>query len=961
MAEQIGVNINFTDTGLKEIDKNLANVSKEIKEIGKSASDALGNTNTSAGQLGTSFGSLSSILSVAGGALAGFSIAEFGLNAIQAAERLKVLKDTLKRVSEGDADAANSKFAELAKIADELGIKNNELVGTYNTLATKGFKPTGDEMRKLIDIAKASNKDIDQLAEAVLDAQTGEFERLKEFGIKASKANGEVSFSFNGVTKTVKDTADEINKAVLSFGNMASIQGVAASQSDGLTAAQNRLSNAQEALFANIGSLGIGAASGFVGAISSMVSATNDAIFPQQALNREFDATLSAVINTQNTVPKLVDRYDFLKKQTSLNKKEQAEMNGLISELSGLYPDAIGQVDAFSKILDINTDIIRSNNKEQRESLLELTRLKLIQEETTNATLRESVQGLRLNKETGENVVTILTDVGEITERTSVNQGKNNQNLITANTAFIKSNDEIAKFKKIIDQLTKNETVTIEKNTEAKKKNVAASGDDKEAKKKADELAKLIEKAKADAEKANAKIGESNEEIILKQKALELKNLADEQKAIVDLAKSLGKKVDVSKEFGLRQLAIEEEFRAKIRAARQKDIETAVDVKAITEPLKNALNDIDFAQFKDKSNNALAKALLDPKSFEDEFKKVNKSAELGAEELSAIIQNLVTTVDGDLSKISNPLERLKLEILKAFKIDEKQLELIIDTFSQLTSSIFAFYKAQNDAAVKASEDKVKRYDADIAATEKRLDVELARQKEGSANNVENEKEKLKTLQSERDAADKKGQEAKEKATKLQLIQDGIQQGSALVTTIANIYSGFSKLPIVGLILGIAAVASFILAFSAAKSKVTKLKGGGRMGGNLHTEGGNDMGNGYETERGEWVVNGKDSSEQDKFISRVNAGEFRGKNLDAILSKDNPLLLAVRQSRSAVKMNHENERQIMSIAFSQAIANQTKQLIDHDITKPVIVPTAEGYMEIERDLRGNTRKRITKVN
>jgi hypothetical protein len=37
------------------------------------------------------------------------------------------------------------------------------------------------------------------------------------------------------------------------------------------------------------------------------------------------------------------------------------------------------------------------------------------------------------------------------------------------------------------------------------------------------------------------------------------------------------------------------------------------------------------------------------------------------------------------------------------------------------------------------------------------------------------------------------------------------------------------------------------------------------------------------------------------------------------------------------------------------------LIDHDITKPVIVPTAEGYMEIERDLRGNTRKRITKVN
>lgn len=33
---------------------------------------------------------------------------------------------------------------------------------------------------------------------------TGEFERLKEFGIKASKENDKVKFSFKGVTSEVK-------------------------------------------------------------------------------------------------------------------------------------------------------------------------------------------------------------------------------------------------------------------------------------------------------------------------------------------------------------------------------------------------------------------------------------------------------------------------------------------------------------------------------------------------------------------------------------------------------------------------------------------------------------------------------------------------------------------------------------------------------------------------------------
>ena len=59
---------------------------------------------------------------------------------------------------------------------------------SYITLANRGIKPTKEEIIKLGDLASSQGKDFNQLAEAMLDAQTGEFERLKEFGIKASKS-----------------------------------------------------------------------------------------------------------------------------------------------------------------------------------------------------------------------------------------------------------------------------------------------------------------------------------------------------------------------------------------------------------------------------------------------------------------------------------------------------------------------------------------------------------------------------------------------------------------------------------------------------------------------------------------------------------------------------------------------------------------------------------------------------
>jgi hypothetical protein len=49
----------------------------------------------------------------------------------------------------------------------------------------RGIKPTKDELINMSDLASSQGKSLNMYVEAMLDAQTGEYERLKEFGIRA--------------------------------------------------------------------------------------------------------------------------------------------------------------------------------------------------------------------------------------------------------------------------------------------------------------------------------------------------------------------------------------------------------------------------------------------------------------------------------------------------------------------------------------------------------------------------------------------------------------------------------------------------------------------------------------------------------------------------------------------------------------------------------------------------------
>ena len=57
----------------------------------------------------------------------------------------------------------------------------------FTKLVALGLNPSQRAMESYGNTAAAMGKDLSQMIEAVADAATGEFERLKEFGIKSKR------------------------------------------------------------------------------------------------------------------------------------------------------------------------------------------------------------------------------------------------------------------------------------------------------------------------------------------------------------------------------------------------------------------------------------------------------------------------------------------------------------------------------------------------------------------------------------------------------------------------------------------------------------------------------------------------------------------------------------------------------------------------------------------------------
>lgn len=137
---------------------------------------------------------------------------------VEVQREFDVLNSSLKTVT-GSSAAAEREMAWLKDFAKETPFGLAQATQGFVKMKALGLDPTRAALTSFGNTASAMGKDLNQMIEAVADASTGEFERLKEFGIKAKKEGDNVSLTFQGVTKTIGNSAREITQYLEDIGN----------------------------------------------------------------------------------------------------------------------------------------------------------------------------------------------------------------------------------------------------------------------------------------------------------------------------------------------------------------------------------------------------------------------------------------------------------------------------------------------------------------------------------------------------------------------------------------------------------------------------------------------------------------------------------------------------------------------------------------------------------------------
>jgi hypothetical protein len=262
---------------LGKLKKQLDDVGDKAKKAGKDTGDAFGGMGAVAAKVGP----------IIAGIFAADKIVGFTKEVLAVTAEFQKLGAILKNTL-GSNSAAQGALTRIQEFAAQTPFSVQELTQSFVKLANQGFTPTNAQLRKLGDLASSTGKNFDQLTEAIIDAQTGEFERLKEFGIRASKAGDQVTFTFKGVQTQTKFTNEAIREYLLSLGDLQGVSGSMAAVSGTLGGQISNLGDAWDSLLNSIGTRLAPVFSGALKLTAEFLGALNDLFKGDEQKAKEF-------------------------------------------------------------------------------------------------------------------------------------------------------------------------------------------------------------------------------------------------------------------------------------------------------------------------------------------------------------------------------------------------------------------------------------------------------------------------------------------------------------------------------------------------------------------------------------------------------------------------------------------------------------------------------------------------
>lgn len=200
-----------------------------------------------------------SLTPIAAGVIAAFAtgaVVAFTNKLIEVQREFDKLNSMLQTAT-GSAEGRDAAFAALQEFAAKTPYDLAQVTKAFTQLVNLGLTPSERALTSYGNTAAAMGKNMGQLVEAVADAVTGEFERLKEFGIKSSAQGDKVVFTFRGMKTEVENSASAIEGYLMALGEN-QFGGAMALQAATLDGAISNLADSWDSLYRTISSGGVG-------------------------------------------------------------------------------------------------------------------------------------------------------------------------------------------------------------------------------------------------------------------------------------------------------------------------------------------------------------------------------------------------------------------------------------------------------------------------------------------------------------------------------------------------------------------------------------------------------------------------------------------------------------------------------------------------------------------------------
>lgn len=377
---------NLTDEE-KRVKKEFDNASKAADNFGKEAQDAGKKANKATKDAGSGIQALNKQLdglkNYIIGAFSISAITNFTKSVIETRGEFERYEAVLKN-SLGSSNAAELAMQQIQEIASKTPFSVSELTSSYVKLVNQGFKPTTAEIIKLGDVAASQGKSFDQLTEAIIDAQTGEFERLKEFGIRAQKEGNKVNFTFKEQKTQIDFTNDSIRNYILSLGDLEGVSGNMAAISETLNGKVSNLGDSWDRLLNAIGKSNSNIVKSALNGISDFLNnvAQNEEVLNE--LERLFGTSSQAMAQVYGP---LISGLQDYRTNVNTTAKSVQDYNTAILKLTEAKNNLSGPVTKVRRETRIYNDAINKLAQDKKDYIDTLDKEKKKEEEATKAKL----------------------------------------------------------------------------------------------------------------------------------------------------------------------------------------------------------------------------------------------------------------------------------------------------------------------------------------------------------------------------------------------------------------------------------------------------------------------------------------------------------------------------------------------------------------------------------------------